>query len=139
MEGNMKFENEYEFLSNFSPCIIDVLMIKFPTVEHAFQASKTSWESERIMISQLPTPGQAKRAGRKIHLRSDWEKIKIDVMYKLLQQKFSQPLFRDLLLKTGDIEIVEDNNWNDQFWGMCNGRGQNQLGKILMKIRNEIQ
>ena len=133
----MKFE--FEFASNFALCEIDLHGIKFPTVEHAFQASKTLCENERIMISQLSTPGQAKRAGRKLKLRSDWEEIKINIMYELLQQKFAQPLFRDLLLNTDDIEIIEDNNWNDYFWGKCNGRGENNLGKLLMKVRDNLR
>ena len=113
----MRFENEFEFLSNFTFCKIILLGIRFPTVEHAFQASKTLLESERIRISQLPTPGQAKRAGRKVNLRNDWEEIKIDIILEILQQKFAQQPFKKLLLDTGDIEIIEDNNWNDQFWG----------------------
>ena len=134
----MRFENEFEFLSNFVPCEIVVLELKFPTLEHAFQASKTLWESERITISQLPTPGKAKRMGKKIHLRSDWERIKINVMFELLQQKFSQPLFKDLLLNTSDIEIVED-TWDDQFWGVVDGSGSNHLGKLLMVIRDNLK
>lgn len=134
----MRFENEFEFLSNFIPCEIVVLELKFPTLEHAYQASKTLWESERIAISQLPTPGKAKRMGKKIHLRSDWEKIRINIMFELLQQKFSQPLFKDLLLQTGDIEIVED-TWDEQFWGVVDGIGENNLGKLLMKVRDNLR
>ena len=138
----MKFENEFEFLSNFPLCDITLFGIKFTTPEHAYQASKTFCEAERIRISKLPTPGKAKRAGKKIELkgelRSDWEEVKINVMSEILKQKFSQQPFKDLLLNTGDIEIVEDNDWEDEFWGVCNGIGDNHLGKLLMKIRHEL-
>ena len=85
------------------------------------------------------TPGQAKRAGNKLVLRPDWEQIKIIVMTDLCRIKFQDPHMRKLLLDTGDAELIEGNWWNDTFWGVCNGIGQNHLGKILMAIRNLLR
>ena len=50
----------------------------------------------------------------------------------------AHPGVREQLLVTGDVGPVEGNNWNDRFWGVCRGKGENQLGKILMKVRSEL-
>ena len=133
------FQGEFAFLSNFFPSPIIVNGIKFPTVEHAYQAFKTLNMEEQIQIASLPTPGQAKRAGSRVELRPDWEEIKIHVMNKLVRFKFaSHPNLAKKLQETGRKEIVEGNNWGDQFWGVSGGKGRNELGKILMVIREEL-
>ena len=133
------FDGEFAFLSNFSPDICVFEGIVFPTVEHAFQAAKTLDKNQRLMIAAAPTPGKAKRMGRNVSLRADWEQIKTDVMYKCLRSKFSTPELREQLLDTGDAELIEGNWWNDTTWGVCNGVGENRLGKLLMQIRAEIK
>jgi ribA/ribD-fused uncharacterized protein len=72
-------------------------------------------------------------------MRDDWNDIKIDVMRDLLQEKFSDDDLRELLLATGDAELIEGNTWNDYFWGVCLGEGQNWLGKLLMEVRKELK
>lgn len=72
-------------------------------------------------------------------LRPDWEYIRVDVMTELVRKKFSQEPLRSQLIATGDAELIEGNWWNDTFWGVCNGVGENNLGKILMKVRDEIR
>lgn len=133
------FTGEHAFLSNFfaSPIVLDG--VTYPTLEHAFQAAKTDDAEGRRTILSCPTPGSAKRRGKKVKLRSDWEEIKLRIMEDLVRQKFSDPLLREKLLKTGRRELVEGNHWNDTFWGVCNGRGKNHLGRILMKVREQIQ
>ena len=133
----MYFRDEYNFLSNFYPSDISICGYVFPTVENAYQCSKTKDKSLWTQFRSA-TPGQCKRLGRKLVLREDWEIIKEDIMYLLLKQKFGHEKLRDLLLKTGDIEIVEDNYWNDTYWGRCNGVGENRLGRLLMRVREEI-
>lgn len=143
------FLKEYFFLSNFyqHDLIPDMTWpdIKYPTVEHAFQAAKSLNRSERMRISELATPADAKRAGRVIKLRPDWEEIKIDIMTRYLREKFSIPKLRERLLATGDAVLVEGNNWHDNFWGDChcpsckNKIGYNHLGQTLIKIREEIK
>lgn len=135
-----KFDDEYRFLSNFYFCPLKLGGIIYPTVEHAFQAMKTKDKNERMKISLLNTPGEAKRAGRKVKLREDWEDIKLKVMEYLVGLKFNNYIdLKEKLLATGDIELIEGNWWNDRYWGICKGKGENNLGKILMKVREELR
>lgn len=133
-----RFKGEYEFLSNFYPAIIVHDGITYPTVEHAYQAAKTLDFAERWRISKLPTPGEAKRAGRSVKLRPDWKKVRIDIMRELLLQKFflSDGELGYELQSTSCAELIEGNWWGDTFWGVCKGQGENHLGKLLMEIRD---
>lgn len=133
------FSGEFAFLSNFAPCKINMMGITFPTLEYAFQAAKTKDASKRRHIALLMTPGKAKRAGRELSLRSDWNLVRVNVMEWLLRQKFSQEPFKSQLIATGERELIEGNTWGDTFWGVCNGEGRNMLGKLLMQIREEIK
>lgn len=135
----------FEF-SNFQPARVQCDQgVAYPTVEHAFQAMKTHDRSERMAIAALDTPGRAKRAGRKVRLRPDWESVKQDVMLDLLRQKFAPgSLHAQRLLATGDAEIVEWNAWHDRTWGRCTCErcrraGRNLLGGLLMRVRAELR
>ena len=131
------FRDEYFFLSNFYPVEIKLDGIVYPNAEAAFQAQKTLDVEERRKFSMLKNPVQAKRLGRKVKLRDDWEEVKLDIMTEIVSQKFLQhPHLIEMLLQTGDEELVEGNKWGDRFWGVCKGKGKNHLGKILMKIRD---
>ena len=140
------FKGDYEKFSNFYPCIVHYEGLNFPTVEHAFVAAKTRDRMFRSKIAHLlaEEAGKAKRMGRKIILRRDWDLMKVSVMYRLLMQKFSFDEFKTLLLSTEDADIIEGNYWHDNFWGDCYCKkcidipGKNQLGKLLMKIRRII-
>lgn len=133
------FTGPYSFLSNFAQIEIRLPDGTYPTVEHAFQASKTDDPEERAHVRAAPTPAGAKQRGKKVRLRPDWETVKVSIMEGLVRQKFADPALREQLLATGDEELVEVNTWNDRFWGVCKGKGTNNLGKILMKIRAEIR
>lgn len=133
------FSGEFAFLSNFHPARVVFGGIVFPTVEHAFQAAKSERREDWIAIAALPTAGKAKRAGRKVQLREDWEQLKVEIMTELVRRKFQNPDLRQQLLATGDQELVEGNTWNDRFWGVCKGKGENHLGKILMFVRRRLQ
>jgi ribA/ribD-fused uncharacterized protein len=132
------FHGEYRFLSNFWPAIVEMDGIIYPTVEHAYQAAKTFDQSARLKIQALREPGNAKRAGRRISLRPDWEAVKLNVMLSLLRSKFAEKSLADKLLATGDYELLEGNEWGDTFWGVCRGIGHNHLGKLLMQVRKEL-
>lgn len=132
-----RFDDAYAFLSNFYSAPVTFEGTTFPTVEHAFQAAKTLDKTERLKVLTM-TPGQAKRFGRHVQLRSDWESIKVDIMTQLVRQKFSHEPLCSKLLATGSEELVEGNWWHDTFWGVCNGVGENHLGQILMQIRTEL-
>lgn len=135
-----RFIDEYEFLSNFYPSpIYDNAGKEYPTVEHYFQAMKTFNLQKRELIRLAESPGKAKRIGRLVQLREDWEDRKLDIMEKALIQKFQIPQLREKLLATGKEELIESNFWNDTYWGVCKGEGENHLGKLLMSIREKIR
>lgn len=139
------FEGDFEFLSNFFPSPIVHEGITYPTNEHFFQAMKTLDPLERKSVANAATPGRAKRLGRKIALRSDWEAIKSDVMLQGLRLKFANPVLAEKLLATGNKILVEGTTWHDNEWGDCSCDkckhipGQNKLGKLLMQVREELR
>ncbi len=131
------FKGDYFFLSNFYVAPVVYQGIRFENNEAAFQAAKCP---ERMRDFCGLNPQAAKRLGRRVELRPDWEAIKYDVMYQVCKAKFTQnPDLLDKLLSTGDAELVEGNTWGDRVWGVCNGVGENNLGKILMRLRQEFR
>jgi ribA/ribD-fused uncharacterized protein len=132
------FSGRYRFLSNFYPAQVVLDGAAYPSVEHAYQARKTDIQAVREVIRNAKTAGQAKALGRNVTLVPGWDAIRVPVMLQLLEQKFADKVLRAELLDTGDAQIVEGNTWNDHFWGVCKGRGENMLGKLLMAIRTEI-
>lgn len=136
------FRGKFAFLSNFHSCKVVYEGIGYPSSEHAFMSGKTLDQQEKLHIASLKTPGAAKRYGRTIKLRPDWEEVKFKVMEDVLRIKFSDPELRKRLLETNGYLIEERVWWHDLCWGACycdrcNGKGENNLGKILMKIRDE--
>lgn len=136
-----EFQGQWRFLSNFYPAeVIGPQGLLYPTVEHAFQAAKTADPKHQQFIQQQSTPGKAKREGRKVALREEWETIKLSVMFELVMRKFeTHEKLGAKLLATGYQELVEGNYWNDTYWGVCKGKGENNLGKILMEVRAVLQ
>ena len=138
------FEGKYEFLSNFYEHSLKFDGNIYPTAEHAFQAMKAVNEYDRQLIANAETPGKAKRLGRKIQLRADWEQNKYYYMQDIIRTKFADPEMQQLLLSTGSAELVEGNYWHDNTWGNCTCdrcksiEGKNYLGKILMEVRQDI-
>jgi ribA/ribD-fused uncharacterized protein len=134
-----RFIGKYGFLSNFWSCKIRFEGKTYPSTEHAFQAAKTLDNSERETIRKITTPKEAKRYGRRVKLRKDWESIKLNIAEMVVEQKFKDPELREWLLETGYAQLVEGNFHGDTFWGRCNDVGENHLGRILMKVREKIQ
>ena len=146
MEAICSFSGKYRWLSNFwrSPVVYDDQA--YPTVEHAYQASKTVIPKERAFVLGAKTAGIAKRLGRPkdkggfVTLRSDWcEDFQLKTMHELLRQKFTFDPLRTWLLDTRDAELIEGNTWRDYYWGKVDGEGKNQLGLLLMKVREELR
>jgi len=139
----LEFRGKYRFLSNFyitdTPNIIIYEDMEFATTEHAYQAAKSIDHEDRIMIQMAATPGVAKRLGRKITIREDWNDVKLNVMRDLLKQKFKHPELKLKLLATGKIPIIEGNTWGDTYWGVCKNIGTNYLGKLLMELREKLR
>lgn len=128
----------YEFLSNFYMTPVLWEGILYTSSEHAYQASKTLDPNIRKAISLLSTPGKAKRAKKNFVQRPDWnDRLKLLTMEAILRIKFQDPKLRALLDATKGQELIEGNTWGDVFWGVCNGKGKNHLGTILMNIRDE--
>jgi ribA/ribD-fused uncharacterized protein len=138
----MIFHGEYAFLSNFYPVRIEFEGEVYQSVEHAYQAAKTTDQGLRLAARSL-TASQARRWGQKLRLRPDWEEVKLQVMRDLLKAKFSLPHLRAKLLATGEMELIEGNYWHDTYWGVCQceqcGGGANHLGKLLMELRQELR
>ena len=135
------FFGEYRFLSNFYEAPITYEGITYRNNEAAFQAQKCLTDEEKLEFATLE-PSKAKSLGRRVSLRSDWEKVKVGIMEEIVRAKFLQnDELANQLLSTGDRILEEGNSWNDTFWGVSikTRKGENNLGRILMKIRDEIK
>ena len=55
-------------------------------------------------------------------------------MEELLRIKFSDSKLSSMLIDTGDVELIEFNDWGDIFYGVCRGVGRNELGKLLTSL-----
>lgn len=135
------YESSYFLFSNFSPHQILYKDVLYSTLEHAFQAQKFLNEDARDKVKNAKSPLEALQLGRSLPgKRNDWSSIKLDCMYQLLKAKVEQhEEVKSKLFASGNEEVVEQNP-NDDFWGSGpDGNGQNQMGKILMKIRDELK
>lgn len=132
------FRGDYFFLSNFYEAPVSYDGLTYKNNEAAFQAQKIN-AKDRHTFTDL-SASEAKRLGRIVILRRDWEHVKVKIMYEIVKAKFEQnPDLRIKLLNTGDAELEEGNTWGDRIWGTVNGSGQNLLGKILMQVRDELR
>lgn len=156
-DGGMKtinsFREEHFFLSNFFPSTISIDILGksyvMPTGEHAFHAGKVavaSWSEERkeSWLEELAAstePRRAKYLGRSIRIDvGRWDALSTKVMVRVQDMKFRQnPDLARLLMETDNAELVEGNTWNDKVWGAVNGEGENRLGRILMRLRSQLQ
>lgn len=138
------FQDEYRFLSNFYSCRIEYEGLKYPSVEHAYQAAKTLNTADKLLISMASNATEAKRRGRYVQIRPDWDEVKLGIMAKLLIQKFNNVGLANKLLMTNGLELIEGNYWHDLFWGKCYcskhyGLGDNNLGQLLMEVRKHAK
>ena len=139
------FSNQYEFMSNFYNAPVTYDGLAYRNNEAAFQAHKLANKEERKKYCEY-SPSKAKLEGRNCKLRGNWESIKYQVMYDIVKAKFSQnENLKQMLLDTDNKELIEGNWWHDNCWGDCSCerckdiKGQNNLGKILMKVREELR
>ena len=147
-----RFISKHKVLSNFEPTSVVYENLTFSTVEHAYVAAKTRDKKFHRQIATMPAAqaGLAKKWGRTVELRTDWEKVKLGIMQNLLMQKFDperkcailrcNPQY-EILRDTGNELLVEGNFWHDNYWGNClcgkcmKIKGENHLGLLLMKVR----
>lgn len=134
-----RFDGDYAFLSNFFECPVFYNDLWHTNSEAAFQGAKSKDRKMRGVFSEL-SPSRAKYLGRHIQLREDWEQVKDTIMEQIVYNKFRyNASLEERLLDTGTAELIEGNTWGDTYWGICNGVGQNKLGKILMKVRERLR
>lgn len=132
------FRGKYAFLSNFYDAKVEVEGLVYFNAEAAFQAMKCESYDDRLSFTMLD-PSAAKKKGRRVRLRSDWEEVKDEYMYKVVKAKFEQHSdLREMLLNTKDRYLEEGNSWGDCYWGVYCEIGKNRLGEILMKVRTEL-
>lgn len=142
MNPNHMFSGELAFLSNMYSCPVKIeingIIYQFTNSEAAFHAGKCLNKNDIKLLEEAENGKVAKQIGRRIKMRSDWDTYRLQWMEIVVRAKFGQnPELMNRLLKTDPIPLVETNTWNDCFWGVCNGKGLNHLGEILMKIREE--
>lgn len=141
-----RFDGEYAFLSNFfeHPIQFGVAPTPWngvwPTAEHLFQAFKCADVDDIERLRRAPSPGAAKRMGRRVSLRPDWEDVKIVAMRTVLAWKFNGgETLAEWLVSTNNRELIEGNHWGDRYWGQVRGEGLNMLGELLMERRGVLQ
>lgn len=131
------FDGKYRFLSNFANIPVEYNGFHYLNAEAAFHAQKCLSRAKEFVGLN---PSQAKRLGRQVPLRQDWEQVKEAIMYEIVTAKFAQNLdAREKLLDTGYSRLYEENNWGDKTWGVVNGKGMNLLGIILEDVRDELR
>jgi ribA/ribD-fused uncharacterized protein len=131
------FNGPYSCFSNFYLREVKYKDKIYKTKEHAFQCQKATNQKDFDYVFEAPTPFNAKRRARKILLRDNWNLVRTGIMKEIVFEFFKQHNdLRDILLSTDNVELIEGNDWGDIFWGVCNGEGENHLGKILMEVRD---
>ena len=133
------FDGDYAFLSNFYEVPVKYKYV-YGSAEAAYQAQKATSSDDAFKFTKYK-PDKAKRMGHKINIRPDWKEVKVAFMRDILFAKFFQnPKLAKMLLATGDSKLIEGNDWHDTFWGVDleTGEGQNNLGKLLMELREEL-
>jgi ribA/ribD-fused uncharacterized protein len=142
-----QFRGPWRFLSNFWACQVNGGPLEpslwFPSAEHAYQSCKSHDRKVWLEFTDPKlTAGEAKRLGQQLVLRPDWNEVKLPIMKQILLAKFDptvNPQLTRQLLDSGERELIEGNHWGDTFWGVCNGKGTNWLGKLLMEVRREYR
>lgn len=137
--GVYGFQDEYRFLSNFYDCPVYYEGLLYPSSENAYQASKLDDPYQRHQFLDYPS-NVAKRVGNGIKASDEHKRLKIEIMFLINFDKFHRnPELKEKLLKTGNLYLEETNVWKDDFWGVYNGKGDNNLGKVLMKVRDALR
>jgi len=137
----LQFNDTYRWLNNFAAVEVEFEGLRFNSVEHAYQAAKSSDIDWRLYCANEVDPDNVRKSVKLISIRPDWEYVKVSIMEKLLIQKFDQAPYADLLMATDNTYIINGNIWEDTFWGvdMGTGKGTNKLGHLIMKIRSAMK
>jgi ribA/ribD-fused uncharacterized protein len=140
------FRGELYFLSNFYP--IEILSKKWgawPSAEHLYQACKFTNPTERELIRSHPSKGLKSFCRTLSSLRPNWNELRTEFMWRILVRKFAldKKELRGKLVATKSMNLVETNEWHDNYWGSCvcnkcNNSGSNTLGSMLMEMRHFV-
>lgn len=143
-----EFTGKYACFSNYYMCPVEDDDMKFRNSEAVFQSLKYRKTKSRNIFKTM-APSTATLRGRQIRrekFRDDWEKVKDQMMLKAVKAKFWQNEYiRNILISTGDEEIINENDYHDNYWGNCTCEackdipGRNQLGKTLMEVREWVK
>lgn len=135
-------EEPYGCFSNFAAYPFELDGVTWPTSEHYFQAQKFAGTPHVEELRAVASPMVVARMGRNrsLPLRPDWNEVKDDVMRRAVLRKFeTHPSIREILLSTGDEELIEQTT-DDYYWGCgTKGTGKNMLGQILMEVRDMLR
>lgn len=131
--------NETRWLSNYWPCLVVYDGLDYKNSESAYQSAKTLNREDRVRFQTMGA-GTSKKEGQTVAMREDWDKVKDNIMYEIVKDKFCRNIELAVkLMATEDKYLEETNWWNDIYWGVCRGIGENKLGHILMRVREEIK
>lgn len=139
-----RFDGPWRFLSNFYAGEVIYNGVSYHTAEHAFQAAKATNSTDAEFVRSAKGPAEAKRRGRLIKCRPDWEDdrdgrpVKVHVMLDVERARYAAEPMRSLLLATESAYLEEGNWWGDRYWGTVNGVGENWQGRLLMQVRGEL-
>jgi ribA/ribD-fused uncharacterized protein len=138
-DNNIKgFFGDYYFLSNFYKCTVKYDGLIYPSSENVYQAAKCINLDDKLLISKVD-PASSKKIGQKVKLIDNWHTLKFGIMKNIVTAKFIQnSQLKIKFMETGDKYLEETNSWKDKTWGVCNGVGENHLGKILMEVRSSF-
>jgi len=139
MDTIMEMRGTTKWLSNYEICPVEHEGILYNSSEAAYQATKTlDLELRKTFVNM--TPKEARVNGGKLKLRPDWEAIKYSVMYLVVLDKFKRNRYlQEKLINTGSVHLEEGNHHGDKYWGTVDGEGLNNLGIILMDVREILQ
>jgi ribA/ribD-fused uncharacterized protein len=133
------FSGPFAFLSNSARTPIEVEGLRYPTVEHAYSSLQVADEAVAAQIRLIPTPSGSIERRRRIRAKPDWVTQKIEVMAQLLAAKFAPgERAASQLIATGKATLRNEVWWDDSFWGVVNGAGENRLGRMLEELRNRL-
>jgi ribA/ribD-fused uncharacterized protein len=134
------FRDEFFFLSNMFPTQVTINGLTYGSSEAAFQSFKYGGRAQRVRFTNMG-PYESKKywKDKKDLIRPDWMEIRLEVMKAIVEKKFKQNRALTIsLMETNGCELQEGNYWNDTYWGVCFGKGENHLGKILMDLREKL-
>lgn len=134
------FIGRWEALSNYYPWKFRVNGLDYASSEHYFQSRKVESVDAARQIRNAETPDEAKHLANTFPRRPDWPDIRVGVMRKALAAKFVVGSYPSkVLIRSGNAVLLESNNWNDEEWGICEGKGANILGVLLVERRGVLR